>query len=53
MAQDLLSGLIMLSVIMDNTHLEWIIYVNTCTVANVGIGIETRQKSLASIGHCI
>ena len=29
MAQDLLSGLIMLSVIMDNTHLEWTVYVYT------------------------
>ena len=32
MAQDLLSGLIMLSVMIDNTHLEWIICVHT--VAN-------------------
>ena len=34
MAQDLLSGVMMLSVIMDNTHLEWIVYVYT--VANAG-----------------
>ena len=34
MAQDLLNGLIMLSVTMDNTHLEWIVYVYT--VANAG-----------------
>ena len=50
MAEDLLNGLIMLTVIIDNTHLEWIVCVNI--VANIGIGIE-RQKFLAGIGHCI
>ena len=34
MAQDLLSGLIMLSVMIDNIHLEWIIRVYT--MANAG-----------------